>query len=160
MRYSLRWRWCGRLSAGTAFCAIIAAVDAQLVLIIVGAACAGFVQGLSGFGFSLVSLSFWAWALAPKLAAVLAVFGGLSGQLLAAFSVRRGFDARRVLPFIAGGLVGLPLGLWLLPRVDTVMFRAGVGALLAFWCPAMLFSARLPPAAGPASRPRTTAPPG
>ena len=123
-------------------------MDAQLALIIVGAACAGFVQGLSGFGFSLVSLSFWAWALDPKLAAVLAVFGGLSGQLLAAFSVRRGFDAARVLPFIAGGLVGLPLGLWLLPRVDTVMFRALVGTLLALWCPAMLFSKHLPKAGG------------
>jgi uncharacterized membrane protein YfcA len=123
-------------------------VDAQLALIIVGAACAGFVQGLSGFGFSLVSLSFWAWALDPKLAAVLAVFGGLTGQLLAAIKERRRFDAARVMPFIAGGLVGLPIGLWLLPRVDTLMFRAMVGALLAFWCPAMLFSSRLPPAGG------------
>ncbi len=113
-------------------------------LIAVGAACAGFVQGLSGFGFSLVALSFWAWALPPQLAAVLAVFGGLSGQMLAAFTVRRGFDAKRVLPFIVGGLLGLPIGLWLLPRVDTVTFRAFVGGLLALWCPAMLFSSRLP----------------
>ncbi|MFY9511498.1 MAG: TSUP family transporter, partial [Rubrivivax sp.] len=116
--------------------------NAPLLLIVVGAAGAGFVQGLSGFGFSLVALSFWAWALDPQLAAVLAVFGGLSGQLLAAFTVRRGFDARLVLPFIAGGLLGLPLGLWLLPRVDATMFRAFVGTLLALWCPVMLFSSR------------------
>ena len=119
-------------------------MDAPLWLIIAGAAAAGFVQGLSGFGFSLVALSFWAWALDPQLAAVLAVFGGLTGQLLAAFTVRRGFDAPRVLPFIIGGLLGLPLGLWLLPRVDAVAFRAGVGALLALWCPVMLLSSRLP----------------
>ena len=119
-------------------------MDAPLWLIIVGAVAAGFVQGLSGFGFSLVALSFWAWVLDPQLAAVLAVFGGLIGQLLAAFTVRRGFDTARVLPFIAGGFVGLPLGLWLLPRVDAVAFRAGVGGLLALWCPAMLLSSRLP----------------
>ncbi len=113
-------------------------------LIALGAACAGFVQGLSGFGFSLVALSFWAWALPPQLAAVLAVAGGFTGQLLAAFTVRRGFDAKRVAPFIAGGLLGLPIGLWLLPRVDAVSFRAFVGGLLALWCPAMLFSTRLP----------------
>lgn len=113
-------------------------------LIALGAACAGFVQGLSGFGFSLVALSFWAWALPPQLAAVLSVFGALSGQLLAAFTVRRGFEAKKVLPFIAGGLLGLPIGLWLLPQVDVVSFRAFVGGLLALWCPAMLFSARLP----------------
>jgi uncharacterized membrane protein YfcA len=119
-------------------------MDPSLWLIAVGAAAAGFVQGLSGFGFSLVALSFWVWSLEPRLAAVLAVFGGLTGQLLAAFTVRRGFDARRVLPFIGGGLLGLPLGLWLLPRVDSVLFRALVGTLLAVWCPVMLASARLP----------------
>lgn len=119
-------------------------MDAPLALIIIGAVCAGFVQGLSGFGFSLVALSFWAWALDPALAAVLAVTGGLSGQVLAAFTMRRSFDLPRVAPFIAGGLLGLPIGMWLLPRIDAVMFRAFVGALLALWCPLMLASSRLP----------------
>jgi uncharacterized protein len=120
-------------------------MDGSVWLIVLGAVVAGFVQGLSGFGFSLVALSFWAWALDPKLAAVLAVTGGFSGQLLAALTVRRGFDAKRVLPFIVGGLLGLPLGLWLLPRIDAVMFRLFVGGVLAVWCPVMLLSSRLPP---------------
>jgi uncharacterized protein len=118
--------------------------DAPIAIIAVGAAAAGFVQGLSGFGFSLTALSIWAWMLEPQLAAVLAVFGGLTGQTLAALTVRRGFDVRRVAPFVAGGLLGLPIGLWLLPRVDPLAFRAGIGALLAVWCPLMLLSARLP----------------
>ena len=122
--------------------------DAPIALILIGAACAGFVQGLSGFGFSLTALSFWAWVLPPQLAAVLSVFGALSGQLLAAFTVRRGFDVKALLPFLVGGLLGLPLGLWLLPRVDAVLFRAFVGGLLALWCPVMLFSGRLPRVGG------------
>ena len=32
-------------------------------LVALGAAVAGFVQGLSGFAFGMVSMSFWAWAL-------------------------------------------------------------------------------------------------
>jgi len=119
-------------------------MDAPIAWIIVGAATAGFVQGLTGFGFGLVAMSFWAWVLDPKLAAVLAVFGALTGQVLAAFTVRRGFDWKRVGPFVLGGLLGLPIGLWLLPQLDAVRFRAGIGALLALWCPLMLFSARLP----------------
>jgi len=122
--------------------------DAPVALILIGAACAGFVQGLSGFGFSLTALSFWAWALPPQLAAVLAVFGALTGQLLAAFTVRRGFEVKALLPFLVGGLLGLPLGLWLLPRIDAVLFRAFVGGLLALWCPVMLFSGRLPRVGG------------
>ena len=56
-------------------------------------------------------MALWAWTLEPKLAAALAVFGALVGQLLAAFTVRRGWDFRAVLPFLAGGHAALPLGL-------------------------------------------------
>jgi uncharacterized membrane protein YfcA len=113
-------------------------------LVVVGAVAAGFVQGLSGFGFSMVAMSFWAWGLEPKLAAVLAVFGGLTGQVFAALTVRRGFDRSTLVPFIVGGLAGIPLGLWLLPRFEPALFRAFVGALLVIWCPLMLLAGRLP----------------
>ncbi|MFT3777023.1 MAG: sulfite exporter TauE/SafE family protein [Ottowia sp.] len=114
------------------------------LVVALGAAVAGFVQGLSGFAFGMVAMSFWAWALEPRLAAALAVFGALTGQVLAAATVRRGFDWRRLLPFVAGGLVGIPLGVALLPHLDMQGFRAILGALLVLWCPAMLLSPRLP----------------
>jgi uncharacterized membrane protein YfcA len=119
-------------------------LDAQIILIVAGAAAAGFVQGLSGFGFSLVAMSFWAWSIDPKLAAVMAVFGGLAGQVMAAFTVSRNTDWKQLLPFLAGGLLGLPLGLLLLPRLDVQLFKLFLGVLLALWCPAMLFSGKLP----------------
>ncbi|WP_251865515.1 sulfite exporter TauE/SafE family protein [Achromobacter sp. Marseille-Q4962] len=109
-----------------------------------GAMAAGFVQGLSGFGFGMVAMSFWAWTVEPRLAAPMAVFGALSGQLLAAFTVRRGFSLARLLPFVAGGLLGIPLGLKVLPYLDPVVFKACIGGLLAVWCPLMLCAGRLP----------------
>ena len=110
-----------------------------------GAAVAGFVQGLSGFAFSMVALSIWAWALDPQLAALLAIFGGWLGQVIAALTVRRRpVDKALLWPFLAGGLCGVPLGLWLLPRLDVAAFKAGLGVLLVVWCPVMLASARLP----------------
>lgn len=117
---------------------------AEWGVILAGAMVAGFVQGLSGFGFSLVAMSFWAWAVDPRIAAVLAVFGALTGQILAAFSVRRGTHLEHLLPLLLGGIVGIPLGLVLLPRLDAVAFRAFVGGVLAVWCPLMLFSGRIP----------------
>lgn len=117
---------------------------AELALIIAGAACAGFVQGLAGFGFGLVSLSFWAWGLVPQQAAVLATVGGFTGQLLAALTLRRGTRWGQLWPFLAGALVGLPLGLWLLLVADANWFRLFVGGVLALWCPLMLVSGRLP----------------
>ena len=119
-------------------------MEPQTLIIIAGAVAAGFVQGLSGFGFGLVAMSFWAWTIDPRLAAAMAVFGALTGQIIAAVTVRRGFDLKVLAPFVIGGLLGLPLGLLLLPRIDVLVFKAFLGALLAFWCPAMLFSSRLP----------------
>jgi uncharacterized protein len=119
-------------------------MDSLYVLVVVGAVAAGFVQGLSGFGFGLVAMSFWAWTIDPRLAAAMTVFGGLTGQLLAAFTVRRGFSWSNLLPFVAGGLVGIPVGVQLLPHLDPVIFKACIGGLLAVWCPLMLFATRLP----------------
>jgi uncharacterized membrane protein YfcA len=119
-------------------------MEAQTLVIIAGAIAAGFVQGLTGFGFGLVAMSFWAWTIDPRLAAALAVFGALTGQVIAAVTVRRGFDLKRLAPFVIGGLLGLPIGLLLLPRLDVLVFKAFLGTLLVIWCPAMLFSAQLP----------------
>lgn len=113
-------------------------------IVAIGAAAAGFVQGLSGFAFGMVAMSFWAWVLDPRLAAALAVFGALTGQLLAVFSVRRGFNWPLLWPFLLGGLAGIPLGVLVLPHLDMDWFKAVLGALLALWCPVMLVAQRLP----------------
>ena len=113
-------------------------------IVALGAAVAGFVQGLSGFAFGMVAMSFWAWVLDPRLAAALAVFGALTGQLLAVFSVRRGFNWPLLWPFLLGGLAGIPLGVLVLPHLDMDWFKAVLGALLALWCPVMLMAQRLP----------------
>jgi uncharacterized membrane protein YfcA len=116
----------------------------EWVVVALGAVTAGFVQGLSGFGFGMVAMSFWAWSLEPQVAAVLTVCGALTGQLLAAATVRRGFDRVRLLPFVLGGLAGIPLGVAVLPRLDMDAFRLVLGTLLALWCPAMLMAGKLP----------------
>lgn len=119
-------------------------MESVFFVVALGAVLAGFVQGLSGFGFGLTAVSIWVWFLDPRLVAVLIVFGSLTGQILAAVTVRRGVDWRVLLPFIVGGLLGVPLGVWLLPRLDVDTFRAALGILLALWCPLMLLSDRIP----------------
>ena len=119
-------------------------MDSVLLIVALGAVAAGFVQGLSGFGFGMVAMSFWAWTLEPRLAALLAVCGALTGQLVAAATVRRGFDRVRLLPFLLGGLVGIPIGVAVLPRLDMDAFNVILGTLLVLWCPAMLMAKNLP----------------
>jgi uncharacterized membrane protein YfcA len=113
-------------------------------VVALGAATAGFVQGLSGFAFGMVSMSFWIWVVEPQMAAAMAVFGALLGQIVAAFSVRRGARWAVLLPFVMGGLIGIPIGVYLLPRIDTQWFRILLGTVLVLWCPVMLLSRQLP----------------
>ena len=117
-------------------------MDAALLIVLAGAATAGFAQGVSGFAFSLVALSIWAWAIEPQLAAQMAVFGALAGQLVALPWVWRGFELRKLLPLVIGGLAGVPLGTVLLQWLDPALFRFGLGVFLLVYCPLMLL---LPP---------------
>lgn len=98
-----------------------------------GAAAAGFVQGVTGFAFAIVALSFWAYALKPEAAAPLAVLGGLTGQLASLASVRGGYEWRRILPFVLGGLVGVPFGVFVLHNSDPTRFRLVLGVLFALY---------------------------
>src|SRR5437763_15048145 len=92
------------------------------IAVALGVVIGGFVQGLSGFAFGLVALGIWAWTLDPALAGALVVFGSLLGQLLSLGTVRQALDAARIAPFIVGGLLGVPLGVVLLPDVGPTGF--------------------------------------
>lgn len=119
-------------------------MDSLLLTIILGAALAGFVQGLSGSNFGLVAMAVWAWALDPTLTGPLVVCGSLVGQVLAAGTLRRGLKREHLVPMLIGGLAGVPLGVVLLHAIDPLVFRLLVGIVLALWCPLMLFSSNLP----------------
>ena len=97
-------------------------------------------QGLSGFAFALVALSIWAWAVEPQVAAPLAVFGSLVGQLLALPMLWRGVSLKRLAPFILGGVIGVPLGVFLLGVINPAGFKLGLGIFLLVYCPAMLLA--------------------
>ncbi len=111
---------------------------------IIGAVAAGFVQGVSGFAFGLVSMAFWVWVLPPQLAGPMVVFGSLVGQLIGLRSLRGKFRLAPALPFLAGGLVGVPVGVALLGAIDPAWFKFAVGVLLVVYCPLMLFAFGLP----------------
>lgn len=119
-------------------------MDPLYLIIAIGAVVGGFVQGLSGFAFSMTALAIWAWTVEPHLAAVLAVFGALTGQIVGALSIRRSLDLKLLLPFLLGGIIGIPVGIWLLPLLDANLFKAMLGLLLVVWCPIMLAAPQLP----------------
>jgi len=116
----------------------------QLWLLGFGAAVAGLVQGISGFAFAMVAMSIWVWGVDPPLAAVMAVFGGVTGQIISAIRVRRGWHLSILWPFVVGSAIGIPIGTRLLPLLDPNRFKLVLGFLLVVCCSAMLATSRLP----------------
>ncbi len=119
-------------------------MTADVGWIVLGAAVAGFVQGISGFAFSLVAMSIWVWVLDPQLATVLAIFGGMTGQWLSTITLRRGLHWSLLWPYLLGGLVGVPIGLALSPWMSSTHLMVVMGVTLVVFCPALLVAARMP----------------
>ncbi len=109
-----------------------------------GAAVAGLVQGISGFAFAMVAMAIWVWGVDPALAAVMAVFGGLTGQVISVIRVRRGWHLELLWPFVLGSVIGIPIGTMLLPLLDPNRFKLVLGSLLVVCCSAMLATDNLP----------------
>lgn len=114
------------------------------LIFIVGAIVAGFVQGLTGFAFGLVAMSFWVWVLPPQLAAPLVIFASLWGHIISITSEKKNyhFDKILVLPYIIAGLIGVPIGVWLLDLVEPITFKFVLALFLMIWSPIMLFHPR------------------
>ena len=116
-----------------------------VVLVLAGAFSAGFVSGLSGFAFAMVSLGFWAHTLAPTVAAPLIVACAACAQIYAMRQLRSGLRLDLALPFIIGGFVGIQLGAWLLTWIDRESFRFAVGIFLVSYAVVMLALGKTPP---------------
>lgn len=117
-------------------------------LICLGAFVGGFVNGLTGFGTGLSAMPVWLQVLPPSLAAQLAAAGGVAGQLSTLKSIWHAIDWRGLAPMLLAGLIGVPLGASFVPRIDTQLFKAAVGAILIGYATVMLLSGsrlRLPP---------------
>lgn len=113
-------------------------------LILLGAASAGLVQGVSGFALALVASVFWSGVVPPAMFGPLIALTSTAGQLLSIRTVLPALDLRRAAPMVAGGLAGVPFGVAMIPGIDAASFRLGVGLLLCVYCPAMLLLRRLP----------------
>ena len=90
----------------------------------------GFTSGLTGFAAGLVVSGVWLQILTPLQTAVLIAAYGIVNQAYGIWKVRNALQWRRILPFVIGGAVGVPLGAWLVTYLNPEHLRIGVGVLL------------------------------
>jgi uncharacterized membrane protein YfcA len=90
----------------------------------------GFTSGLTGFAAGLVVSGVWLHIITPLQTAVLIAAYGVVNQSFGIWKVRKALQWRRILPFVIGGAVGVPLGAYLVTYLNPAYVRIGIGALL------------------------------
>lgn len=102
----------------------------DLALFILATFAASLVAGLAGFAFGLVAAAVWLHILPAAQTTALIVGFGLVVQGYAVWKLRRAIKASRLVPFIIGGAIGVPLGVEALQWMSPDAMRAAVGVVL------------------------------
>jgi uncharacterized protein len=120
----------------------------DIVLFVAATFAASFVAGLAGFAFGLVAMAIWLHLLTPTQTAILIMFYALIVQGYAVWKLRRALKPRRLLPFVIGGLLGVPLGLELLWVAPAASMRVGIGVFMVAFSLYNLFKPTISPLKG------------
>jgi uncharacterized membrane protein YfcA len=100
--------------------------------------------GGAGFAFALVASSIWLHALPPLQTAVLVLASGVCLHLFSIWLMRKTLEPGRLWPFLAGGALGIPIGISLLTRTDPGVLKQGLGFFLLAYGLFALAAPRLP----------------
>jgi uncharacterized membrane protein YfcA len=120
---------------------------AAVAIAFLAAAC----QSLTAFGFALVMVPLLSLAWEVKPAVVTSTVLGTLVLFPLLYEVRGHIRARRVVPMFLGSLVGIPLGVVVLDRIDATALEVVVAvvvimaALLIYLSPRLHFQRSLPP---------------
>ena len=103
--------------------------DIYFYLIVV-AFLAGFIQGLSGFGSVLLSLPLMVLFLDIREAIPLVNLMGVILTVILIVQLRAHWEWGRIRPLLAGACAGIPVGVWVLKRMDPAHVQAVLGVVL------------------------------
>lgn len=117
---------------------------ATTVVVVIGALCGGFVTGVAGFGTGLTALAFWLHVVNPVVAAALVVTCSVVGQVQSLYTIRRAINLRRAWPFLAGGILGVPVGVASLRIVAPHDLKMLLGIVLTGYTGLLLATGRFP----------------
>jgi uncharacterized protein len=98
-----------------------------------------FVSGLAGFAFSAVAGGILLHVLQPLEAVPLMMACSVGVQATNLWALRKTIQWKDSLMLVLGGLLGVPIAVWLLHTTDATTFREGFGLAVALYAAYMLF---------------------
>ena len=122
---------------------ILASTNLTLMVTLVAIFAGSFAAGLAGFAFSATAGAILFHWVAPLEAVPLLLVCSITTQLFSVASLWRTMQWRQCLPYLAGGLVGIPVGARLLENFNSHTFAAGFGLFLICYSTYMLLRPNL-----------------
>ena len=102
----------------------------NLTLFAAGTFAAALVTGAAGFAFGIVAAAVWLHFLPPAQTTALIVAYGLIVQGISVWKLRRSIKLVRLIPFLLGGAIGVPIGVELLHWTSPSTLHLSVGIML------------------------------
>src|SRR6266702_7527166 len=113
-------------------------------LVVLGGFLGGIASGAAGFAYGVVATSIWLHAISPIHAALLVVVGGMINQGGLVWTIRRTIDLGRLWPFLAGGALGVPLGVLLVLKTNPRGIQIALALFMILYGIYALLGPRLP----------------
>jgi uncharacterized protein len=114
-----------------------------LAFLWLGALLGGIAAGGSGFAFGLAASSIWLHRIDPLHSAILITGCGTLLHMTTIWQQRQHVEIARLWPFVAGGVLGIPIGVRLLVFTDAGVMKAALGIFLIGFGTYALLSPRL-----------------
>jgi uncharacterized membrane protein YfcA len=105
----------------------------DLTIFLIATFAGALVAGLSGFAFGLVAASIWLYILTPLQTATIIVAFGLIVQGYSVWKLRHALDWSKLWPFLAGAVIGVPVGISVLGWANPAHVKTGIGVFLVLY---------------------------
>ena len=109
------------------------ACDFATVVVIAAIFIASFTQGLVGFGFGLVAVPILVLFLSPSLVVPLICLLATVLTSMVLFEARKYVNIKKITPLFIGGVVGMPLGIWVLKVIDADLIKVSMGSIIVLF---------------------------
>ena len=88
------------------------------------------IQGLTGFGFALVSVPIMMFILSPKVVVPIVIIHSLVINLIILFEARKWVNLKRIWPLMIAGAAGIPIGTYLLIVLNASILKIFIGSVI------------------------------
>jgi len=107
--------------------------SSDLLVFMVATFVAALVTGVAGFAFGLIASAIWLHAITPAQSAALIAAFAILIQGVSLWKVRHAIELSRLMPFLVGGVLGIPLGIYVLRWASPAHMRGFVGVALVLF---------------------------